>query len=186
MIDRLVKQEISPGMLYLFLVSMVLLASLASYLYLYKKPLAEYERLKQSHLILQRKTGNKLKVQAEIERLTREIKDIQQKLHGDTPALSANALVAYAIEKIDLISDQHKVQFVSVKPGTSKQVSRFEEVPFVIQVAGDYVNLYEWLYDLEKKLGPMVVKEYELKSDTRTKKLSMELEMVSYRPLENN
>jgi len=184
-IDRLLKQGISLRVMCLSLASILLLAGLASYLYLYKKPLSEYGRLKQSHILLQSKTENKFRVQADIGRLEKELKGIQQELHGDTPALSVNALVAYAIEKIDIISARHKVQFVSVKPGTSKQVYQFEEVPFVVEVAGDYSNLYEWLYNLEKELGPMVVKQYALKPDARTKKLTMELEMVSYRPLEN-
>jgi len=183
-IDHLLKRGIPPRIMYLVLVSIVLLTGLASYLYLYKKPLAEYDRLKHNHILLQGKTGNKSQVQADLDRLTKEIQGIRQELQGDTPALSVNALVAYAIEKIDVISDRHQVQFVSVKPGTGNRVFQFEEIPFVVEVAGDYFSLYGWLYDLEKELGPMVVKEYELKPDNRTKKLTMKLEIASYRPVE--
>lgn len=182
MIELLMKQEIPLRTIVAAMAATLFLCVTASYLYFFKKPLAEYSRLNQSRILLQAKTENKARVTEDIENLKKEIEDLRHVLHGDTPPMAVNTLVAYAIEKLDAISARHGVRFSSVKPGAARTMYMFEEVPFSVKVSGDYFSLYEWLFGVEKELGPMVIKRFAIKPEGRTKELGMELEIASYRP----
>jgi hypothetical protein len=54
-------------------------------------------------------------------------------------------------------------------------------LPFAIEVSGNYFSLYDWLQEVEKELGPMVVKKIDIEPLSGGQEQFMRLNMVSYR-----
>jgi Tfp pilus assembly protein PilO len=84
---------------------------------------------------------------------------------------------------LDSISSHHDIQLISVTPEKPQSVNIFEEIPFSIEVRGDYKGLADWLRSVEQELGHMVVRHFEITTQTGWDLLTMRLEMVSYRTL---
>ena len=160
------------------------LTLLASYLYLFKKPLKTYATLKQSRVFLESKVATGGNLAAEIKALEETVGKLTKSLHGEGSAIPAQKLIAHNIERLDGLSNRHAIRLESVKPDSSRTVEMFEELPLSIRVSGSYFNLYQWLHEVEKELGPMVVKQFDLLPALGDQGLTMNLQMVSYIPVE--
>lgn len=181
--DAILK-KIPERQLYLLGFSILALTLLASYLYLFKDQFKAYNSLKQDRSFLQSKVVSKGNLAEEIGWLEAEVEELSQALHGKSSNVPANQLIAHNIDKLDKLSNRHAVQLESVKPGQSKLIKMFEEVPLSIRVSGSYFNLYKWLHEVELELGPMVVKQFDMSPQRDSKQLIMNLKMVSYVPVE--
>ncbi len=168
--------------LYMAMAATVVLTLLACWLYLFKKPLAEYSMLKQTRTLLEAKVSGKSFLTDDIGALVTQVEDLRRQVQGKQPVLPMNEIVAHTVARLDSVSGLHAVQLLSVKPGSSTRKDTFEELPFSISVSGGYQNLYSWLGDVERELGPMVVKQLEVKPERAADTLTMDLEMVSYKP----
>lgn len=177
-------KDIPTRQIYFMVLAIFFLTMLASYLYLFKKPLATYTSLKQSRAFLESKVASGGNVVDEINGLQEVVDILLKSLHGESPVLPAQKLIARNIDRLDRLSNRHAVRLESVKPDSSQAVEMFEEIPLTIRVSGSYFDLYKWLHEVEKELGPMVVKQFDLLPVMGTKELTMNLQMVSYIPLE--
>jgi Tfp pilus assembly protein PilO len=106
---------------------------------------------------------------------------LQTGLQGQTPPLSNSKMVAHVISRLDNISSKHAIKLLGVRPAPPGTVKYFEELPFSIEVSGNYFSLFEWLQEVEGELGPMVVKKINIHPVKSTQKQIMQLNMVSYR-----
>ncbi len=174
--------NIPTRMIFLAMAATLFCTILASYLYLFKTPLRDYKRLQMNRTLLEAKIENEGNLSGEIDALAQEVQNIIYTLQGKTPLLPVSEMIAHTIGRLDAISRRHDIELVSIRPGGLNRVHMFEEIPFAIEVLGNYFKLYGWLRDVEKELGPMVVKNFELGSKSMDDKLLMKLSMVSYRP----
>ncbi len=168
--------------LYLAMAATVLLTLLGSWLHLFKQPLSDYARLKQTRTLLEAKVAGKTFLADDAAVLQSEVAALRRQIQGKYPVLPMNEVVAHTVDRLDGVSGRHAVHLLSVKPGSSKKTGSFEELPFSISVSGGYLNLYQWLRDVERELGPMVVRQLDLKPERGGEELTMNLEMVSYKP----
>jgi Tfp pilus assembly protein PilO len=163
------------------LVLFVLFASL----YLFKKTIAEYGQMKERRILLQATVDSGAQLSNDISDCRQQVDTLTKKLHGENPPLPVNQMVAQTIDRLDSISSDHDIQLISVTPKKPQSVNIFEEIPFSIEVRGGYKGLADWLRSVEQELGHMVVKHFEITTQTGWNLLTMRLEMVSYRtPLE--
>lgn len=181
MIENILK-DTQPRLIYTVMITSLLLFVLASYLYLLKKPLAEYSELKQARILLQVKMENKTKLSNDIERLKKEVDQLNRRLHGKKPVKREHEMLAHKINTLDNLSSYHKVQLLSVKPGSPRIVSMFKEISFDVEVAGQYQQLYTWLHEVEMEFGSMVVKQFEVRPKTDSKDLYVKMKMAFYSP----
>jgi Tfp pilus assembly protein PilO len=173
-------QRAEPRTLGLAMVATVALTLAASFLYVLKRPWLEYGRLQQTRTLLEAEVADEVERSGEIARLTTAVDGLEQQLLRGSQAVPVNQMVAHIIDQLDRISGHHEVQLQGVTPGTSKPVFMFEEVPFEIELTGKYLDLYDWLREVEQELGPMVVKNYEVRPE-RDGEARMKLTVVSYR-----
>lgn len=169
--------------IYFIVFALFFLTILASYLYLFKGPLKTYTSLKQSRVFMETKVATSGNIVDEIKGLQEVVDSLTKTLHGEN-SVPAQKLIARNIDRMDRLSNRHAVRLESVKPDSSQSVQMFEEIPLSIRVSGSYFDLYKWLHEVEKELGPMVVKQFDLLRTMGTKELTMNLKMVSYIPLE--
>ncbi len=181
MVEPVIK-NLEPRSASLLFISLIGLTLLASYLYLFKQP---WQTLAATRLTLEELRSQErdpVSIDAEIEAIESEITDLRQELNGDGPVLPPNQLVAHIIRQLDQSARANAVQLGGVRPGNRARVLMFSELPFHVEVSGSYHNLYRWLNEVESRLGPLVVKQFEIsplpgKDDDR----QMQLTIVSYR-----
>jgi len=173
--------KMSPHSIYGTMVAIVVIICLAAYLYVFKKPLAEYKLLQTNTKLLEAKVESGSTISLKLETMQREINSLTKHLQGQTPLLSSSKLVAHVINGLDIISSQHAVQFIGLRPAVPATVKYFEELPFAIEESGNYFSLYDWLQEVEKELGPMVVKKIDIEPLSGGQEQIMRLNMVSYR-----
>jgi Tfp pilus assembly protein PilO len=171
----------SPLSIYGTMVAIVVMTCLAAYLYGFKKPLQEYKLLKANSQILEAKVESGAGTSREIGHIQSEIDILTKRLQGQTPYLSNSKMVAHVISRLDIISSKHAVQLLGVRPATPGTVKYFEELPFSIEISGNYFSLFDWLQEVEMELGPMVVKKINIAPISGTQEQMMRLNMVSYR-----
>ncbi len=181
--DEMLK-KIPERQVYLVCVAIIVMTLLASYLYLFKNQVKGYSDLKHDRLFLQSKVVSRGNLAEEINKLKDQVEVLSTRLHGRSSNIPTNKLIAHNINQLDKLSNRHAVQLESVKPGISKRVEMFDEIPLSIRVTGSYFNLYKWLHDVEIELGPMVVKQFDMTPYRDPKKQIMNLKMVSYVPVE--
>ena len=115
------------------------------------------------------------------------IEDLQYRLNGDMANLPVEQVEAFIIGRLQRISWGNDVELVSVEPGTGDRVQIFQEILFNVQLAGQYDDLYSWLWDAREELGFVVVKEYSLTrqdNDDDEPVLVADLSLASYRAIE--
>jgi len=165
----------------LLCVSVLGLSLLAGYLYVIKPPLAELAELEDTVFETRRSRPIDGPADVSIAALERDIADLEARLGGSGRELAPNEMVAFVIGQLDLIARSRHVQLVSVEPGAVARVFEFDEIPFHIEVVGGYFHLVDWLQEAEQKLGPMVIKSFEISPSGGENSRRMHLTMVSYR-----
>lgn len=183
MMDQILEQ-IPPRVLMIMLSGALVIAVLASHSYLFKGQLAELVRLRglksESETAV---TAQQAAVrEGELSIVERDVEALQARLYGRGPRPGSSQMVAHIIARLDQISARRSVSLDSVKPGHQSEVLSYTEVPFDVQVQGDYFDLFAWLQDAEVELRPLVVKQFELSpSSGGGSLLHMKLRVVSYR-----
>ncbi len=179
------QQQLRPEGWLALMATVLVLTVLAAYLYLLKPSLARYRELAQiwSPVALEDAFGRAEEAGGEIVALEQEVRELQDELYGGAAGLPLEQMESFVIDRLDRISVQRGVQLVSVKPGELSRVLMFDEMPYDVDVAGEYFALYDWLQAVEEELRPMVVKRFAMQPGVQQDGVSMRLRLVSYRPL---
>ena len=173
--------KMSSQAIYGTMVAIVVIVCLAAYLYVFKKPWQEYELLKTNTRLLEARVEGGSGISRELAAMQDEVESLTRHLQGQTPPLSSSKMMARVINVLDIISAKHAVQFLGLKPAVPGTVKYFEELPFAIEVSGNYFSLFDWLQEVEGELGPMVIKKIDIETPGASEAQIMRLNMVSYR-----
>lgn len=177
---KALQQQVQPRMLVIMMLSIILMILVSSYLYVLKKPFQGFRQNKQTLVLLQNELQTGVPLQKQIESQQKLVEHLNLKLHGTGPKLTESKMVAYVIGKLDEIASRHQVILSSVKPQNSEILFTFKELPFRIEISGDYFNLYAWLKDVENDLRPIVIKQFDISPNNQNKKRKMLLTLVAY------
>ncbi len=180
LIDYLQK-NVQPQILVFLLLSLLILTIAAGFLYILKKPFAELRQSQQSLRLLENELQTGLAFSALITSTQQNIKQLDKKLNGSSPSLPVNQLIAFVVSELDSIAKIHQIKLISVKPESIENKLFFHELPFVIEISGSYLNLYEWIDDVEKKLGAITIKKFVVNSVNTSYERHMLLTLVTYR-----
>ncbi len=175
------QKNVQLQMLAFLLVSLVILTVAAGYLYILKKPFADFRQSKQTLELLENELQTGLAYSAIIASTQQNINQLDKKLNGPNPSLPVNQLIAFVIGELDSTAKKHQITLVSVKPEAIENKLFFHELPFVIEISGSYLDLYEWLDDVEKNLGTITVKKFAINATNTSSERHMQLTLVSYR-----
>ncbi len=185
MYKALLKQT-SPQMLAFLMVSVLLLLITASYLYLLKKPFQDLGQAKQTLALLESELQTGIPLDSQIQTFQAQVAKLNIQLHGNGKNLPINQMIAFVIGELDRISAVHNVKLISVEPGNAEKVFLFQELPFQLVVTGNYFKLFDWLNQVEHELGPFVVQEFELTSESDSAVRRFTLTLVFYHFAENS
>ena len=182
-LERLMR-ELGPRAWAGLLGAAFVLKLLAAWLYLLKPSLAQYRELADGSSPSAIADAEKRAAENEsaIAAIGREVEALREQLYGSSSALPLEQIESFVIDRLDRLSVPRGVQLVSVTPGQPGEVLMFDELPYDVDVRGDYFALHEWLRAAEDDLRPMVVKRFEMSTDPRDEAVAMKLRLVSYRP----
>ena len=188
MIKRIdsVLDQVQTHVLVFVLVAIIGMTFLAAWLYLFKAPMAEFQRLavqvEKSRVDRDRQqrtdVGNLLN-DARV-----EIDSLRSRLYGKREHVSSNEMIPYIIARLNGLAQGLRVNLLGVKPSQVQQVLMFDEVAFDVSVSGNYIDIVTWLKGVERELHPMVVKQFDMLNSNTPGELQIRLRIVSYRPRE--
>lgn len=124
----------------------------------------------------------------EIEKTESDITQLNRNLHGDLGDLPESQMGAYLIGRLQEISWRNHIRLLGVRPGTGSNLGNLEEVPFNVEVSGDYFDLYTWAQDLAKDLGFLAISHFNispLNSADGSSDVKASFTIVSYREADN-
>jgi Tfp pilus assembly protein PilO len=175
-------RQVRERTVWLAMASLTALTMLAAYLCLFKQPLAEYRRLAGRYADLSARTEATAPEAGMINQLQKELARLDEALQGGGGgAMPVKQFQARLARQLDAASAHHGVRLVAIQPGPSQAVSLFEELPFNIEVKGEYPKVFEWMRAVTGELRLITVKSFEATPDADFQQVYMKLEMVSYR-----
>lgn len=177
---KALQEQVQPRTLVFLLVSLILMALAASYLYVIKNPFKDYRQYQQTLSLLKNEVQTGIPLQNQIETQQQLVEKLNIKLHGTGSKLAVNKMVAYVIGELDKIAKRHQVNLASVKPQNPETLFTFKELPFQVEISGDYFSLFAWLKDIENNLGPIVIRQFDLAAIGQDKQRKMLLTIVVY------
>ena len=142
---KALQEQVPPRMLIILLISIVLMALISSYLYVIKKPFQSLRQYQQTLALLENEVQTGIPLQNQIVIQQKLVEQLTFKLHGAGSKLPVNKRVAYVIGELDKIARYHQVNLSSVKPQNPETLFTFKELPFQVEINGDYFSLFAWL-----------------------------------------
>ena len=177
---KALQKQIKPQVLASVLVSLILLALLSGYLYVLKQPLKDFNQARNTLELLENELQTGIPLVNQIGLFQQQITQLDQQLHGSNQKLPLNQMIVSVISQLDTIAAAHQVKLISVEPGSVEKIYIFQELPFNVVVIGKYVNLFDWLDQIGKDLGPIVIKNFELTPEPDSAMRRFTLTLVSY------
>ena len=175
--------RLEPRTLRLALLGTLAVVLLGAYFYGFKGELKEFDQLGRLHLQSEEELASREGAAGEVRIavLEEEIAALDARLYGKGLPQPPSQMVSHIIGQLDALAVRHRVDLMSVKPGPRGEVLSFAEVPFDVEIAGGYFDLFAWLQEAETELRPMVVKQFRMAPGARDAGIQMSLRVVSYR-----
>jgi Tfp pilus assembly protein PilO len=177
---KALQEQVKPQMLATLLVSLIILTLLTGYLYVLKKPLKDFNQAWNAQELLENELQTGVPLASQIDLFQQQITQLTQQLHGSNQKLPLNQMIVSVISQMDTIAAAHHVKLISVEPGDVEKIYIFQELPFNVVVVGKYVNLFDWLDQVGRDLGPIVIKNFELTPEPDSAMRRFTLTLVSY------
>ena len=144
-----------------------------------------YQSVGASLQLLQTNVNSGAPLDRQLESLRSEVQRLERTLNGDASNLPAKQMEAFVIGRLQTISWRNDVTLASVTPREGTPLNQFRELIFDVELEGAYFDCFDWLNDIGKELGFVVVKRFEIKSSNRTgdeqPPLKVKLTMAAYR-----
>ncbi len=162
---------------------LVLLTAVGGHLYVVGPSLERYGEISREHSQVMAELqahGNVADPRA-LTVLKKDLTDLRNRLQGGSAAVPLQELESYAIDALHRVSVHHDVSLQGVTPEESEPVLAFDELPYEVDVTGDYFSLFAWLQEVETELRPMVVKRFQISRSARSEPIRLRMRLVAYR-----
>ncbi len=177
-------QRIEPRTLLLGMGGIVLLVATGLFFSMIRPQFNDYRASMHSRGLLENVARTSGRLEQQLIAVEGAVERLGRQLHGDMMGLPEKQLEGFIIGRLQEISWRHGVELVGVRPSKGKKVQIFQELLFEVEVSGDYFAFFDWLREVGKELGFVVVKHYVIRPIERNKpdpRLAVKLTMVSYR-----
>ena len=183
MLDELTK-SLSPRLLFLLLFAMAALISSTGYSIWFKKPIKEYKQLQTRYETMNNQPTDLASVEKATETLRDEIDDLNDQLTEIGREVLKGTKALSVISDLGAYAKQHNVQMVGIKPARVIKGELYTEVPFNVDLLGDYGQLFKWVYSLEHSKSPLFIKEFSMLPGAGAEKRMMRLTVGLIQPVQ--
>lgn len=176
--------EVDPKSLKLILLLSGIVIVTAMALYLIKPQYLIFHDRSASFEMLNNQIDDQPRILRAIDDERKQIKEMQLQLHGEADSMPVNEMESYLVGRLQELAWESGIELAGVRPGHAKRIIEFDEIPFKVDVTGEYRNLYDWLSRIGNKLGFMLVSNYEIGLTGRRSndaQLKMNMTIVFYR-----
>ena len=167
------------------LVTIVVLVLAIQFLYLLLPQYKTWQQLEASYSVLQQAADSQLNLEGQLQQADQEINELSFELHGDMGDLPENQMESYIVGRLQRISWESNVELMSVIPGNGERLQQFQETLFDVQVQGQYFDFYNWLQEVHRQLGYIVVRKFDISRlgnpADKQPTLQINLTLVAYR-----
>ena len=175
-------QEVDQRMLAIAAISLLVLGLLAGLLYGIKPAWIEYSNLRVEHEHAKRSShGGTSHVATSIASLREDVVRLHDELYGGAAGIPRRQIESFIVDSLDLLSTRHDVRLIGITPDQPTTVWMFEELPYQVEVEGSFFAIHRWLYDVEDRLRPMVVKQFQISPSVQDDLVVLDLRVVAYR-----
>lgn len=177
------ERQLRPEALLGLLAATVVLTLLGGWLYVFKPSLAQVKDLatRRTHTLAEAEAQIAASAAA-VAAAERELAALRERLHGEASAVPRAEMESWVVDRMYGISQRRGVRLLGVSPAAPGSFLGFDELPFEVDVVGDYFGLFDWLVDVEEELRPLVVQQFALGHTKNDGGVQMSLRIVSYRP----
>ena len=180
--ESLVSVEPKSLKLIVMLIGLVVVAAVL--LYMVKPQYQSFSERSTTFEMLNTQIDDPEQLQRAINTEQHKIKELRLQLHGEAGDMPVNEIEAYLVGRLQGLAWDAGVELTGVRPGPKKQIMKFEEISFKVDLTGEYRNLYKWLKKVGDTLGFMLVSNYEIGLDGKKSNqipLKMSVTIVFYR-----
>ena len=120
----------------------------------------------------------------EIENIENETSMLEKNMHGEMENLPDKEIEAYIIGRLQEVSWGHRVKLLGVRPGMVNTMAGLVEIPFDVEVSGDYFDIYGWIQNLDAELRFMAITHFVISPQNSggvTQELKASITVVAYR-----
>ena len=178
-------QQSQPRVIALLIATVVALLIAAQVMYLLWPQYRQYQKLSASYQLLKQAGDSSLGLQQALTDAARDVEALSYRLHGDMAGLPEEQMEAFIIGHLQKVSWNTGVELASVIPGQGRKVQMFQEALFKVKLNATYSNLFNWLQAINKELGFIVVKKFDIRAAAsdleKDPQLQITLTLVSYR-----
>lgn len=176
-LDRLF--ALDPRLLLMGMAATLALIAVQSWILFVKTPASEYRKTKLEAGVLEKTLADSPPFSEEIGKLDLEVKTLEQRLQAVNTTLAADQLLVSVVGELDRIASRHNVVLASVKPDSEKAVVMFDEMPFAIELRGEFLPLTAWLHTVESELDTLAITQFGVRRTPDS--LTANLRIAAYR-----
>jgi Tfp pilus assembly protein PilO len=178
--------KVSPRVTAAVMLLLISLLLFELWMLVLRRPYAELRQLRTAHNTLAASLRHSPQQLEELGRVTSELRLLMDKLNGQLHIkASDDEMAASLMAVLDQSAARHGIELSSLQPGERKQVSVFEEVAFKVGAKGGYLDLCQWMLDLEQSLGSnAAISEFEMKTAGEAREVVLSFNIALYRPLQ--
>lgn len=179
-IDRLLR-ETSLEKLVLAALALLSILVAAGYLYGVKPSWQALADIQGQRVQAESGTEGEQGLSPRIQELEAQVQALREAFQGDAEAIPRSQIESHIVGALDRLSGKHAVSLRSVQPDEASELWMFEELPYTVEVQGSYRALHRWMYEVERELRPMVIKQFSIQPDREDEQVSMRMRIVAYR-----
>ncbi len=173
-------KNLSPRLMFLLLSAAAVLILSTGYSAGFKKPIKEYQQLQTRYETMQQQPSDLVSVEMDTRKLRKEIGDLNGQLTVIGREVLKGTKPLSVISDLGLYAKQHDVQMISVTPAPAIRGKLYTEVPFNVELSGDYGQLFKWVYSLEHSNSPLFIRQFSMLpgSDAKTRKMQLVIGLI--------
>lgn len=111
---------------------------------------------------------------------------LSEKKAKSLPADQTNQAIVEALTGFNQLSGKHGVTLNTVSPLTPGKRMRYQEIPFDLEVMGNYRDVMAWLIDAEQSIPILSVNEFEVTPNGKPGTVLMKARLSMYVDLKEN
>jgi len=185
MLDELSK-SLSPRLIFLLLTVVALLILSSGYSGLFKQPVKDYRQLKIQYENLKQHPYDPNAVTVEINELKQGILELNQNLTEKGREILKGTKAIKVIADLGSYAKKNNLQLLDVSPAELITGKHYTEMPFRLELTGEYSHLYKYVYTLEHSNIPLFIKNFTLSPGDTAENRNMRLTLSLIQPLEDS
>ena len=104
--------------------------------------------------------------------------DMEKEVKGQNLFITKDKLVPYLINYVSILARRHRVEIVSLEPGSSIGDNTIRKTSFTAEITGGFPNAYNFLYHLEDDWRGVKIDSLLIDKDPENNSVNVRLKLI--------